>query len=243
MKVKVLGICTSPVKDGNVENLLKVTLDVAQGEKDVETELVTLRGKKIGDCIQCNWCLRKQEEGRYCNQDDDMQELYPKIIEADVVIMGTPVYIMRATPVAYAVFDRLRCLGEGKYYRHEPILADKVGGVVAVAYMRHCGVETCMISLQWSMELFNFVLASGGLGSPYGVGGLSSKTGAGGFDLSDKLTAAHEDFAVRSATVLGKRAVCLAKMIKAGKQALPKEEWYSWWPAYKQEYDRNLPFK
>ena len=243
MTIKVLGVCGSPIKGGNVEKLLEVTLDAAKGEKSVETEMVTLAGKEINDCNQCNWCLRKQEEGQFCKQQDYMTELYPKVLEADVLLLATPVYIMRSTSWIYCFMDRIRAVIEGRYYRHQPLVANKVGGAISVAYMRHAGVETSLISLLHGMLLFNLVIAGGGIASPYGVGGLSSKTGAGGFDLSDKHVAAHDPFAIKCANVLAKRAVHLAKIIKAGKDQVPKDEYDSWWIAHKAQYDENLPFK
>ncbi len=80
--IKIVGICGSPVKDSNTEIILKETLNSIEAD-DVHTELVTLNGKTIRDCVQCNWCLLKQEEGRYCYIEDYMVELYPKIITAD----------------------------------------------------------------------------------------------------------------------------------------------------------------
>ncbi len=80
--IQILGICSSPVKDSNTESILRETLNSVQAD-DVQAELVTLNGKTIRDCVQCNWCLLKQKEGNFCSIEDDMVELYPKIIAAD----------------------------------------------------------------------------------------------------------------------------------------------------------------
>ncbi|HIH36386.1 MAG TPA: flavodoxin family protein [Methanocellales archaeon] len=246
MKVNVLGICGSPVKGGNVEKLLEITLDVAREEKDVEVqEMVKLAGTKIQDCNQCNWCLTKQEEGKFCNKNDDMMPIYPKIMAADVILIATPTYISRSATYAEALIGRLRCIGEGMYYRFRPEarLCDKVGGALTVAYMRHAGVETALLSIIQSFIMFNLVVASGGPLSVYGVGAVSSKGGAGGCDMTDRHPAIHDDVAIRSAEFIAKRAVCLAKIIKAGKQALPMDEWSTWLKVLDREMDNNLAFQ
>jgi len=65
VKIKVLGICGSPFKDGNTEVFLRQSLEAAQGIGDVETQLITIADKDISDCRQCNWCIIQQEEGKF----------------------------------------------------------------------------------------------------------------------------------------------------------------------------------
>jgi multimeric flavodoxin WrbA len=95
MPVKILGICGSPVKGGNTEAFLGEALKAAEGLGDVTTESVRLIEKRIGDCRHCNWCTSKQVEGAFCCIKDDMLEMYPKIIEADALLMATPTYAGR----------------------------------------------------------------------------------------------------------------------------------------------------
>ena len=59
----------------------------------IETELVLLRKKRIKRCRGCLKC----EEGREhhkgeCRISDDMRELLPKLLQADALVLGTPVY-------------------------------------------------------------------------------------------------------------------------------------------------------
>jgi multimeric flavodoxin WrbA len=174
-----------------------------------------------------------------------MMPIYPKIMAADVILIATPTYIARSATYPLSVIDRCRCLLEGMYYRFVPEarLADKVGGALTVAYMRHAGVETSLISVVESFILLNMVVASGGLLSTYGVGAVSSTGGAGGSDMSERHPVLHDEVAVRSSRFMAKRSVCLAKMIKAGKQALPEEEWSTWLKVLKEDYDKNLGFQ
>ena len=132
MKVKVLGIVCSPRKGGNTEILVRESLTSA-GEKGAETELLSVSGKDIKPCDGCNYCLTKGE----CHIKDDMTDIYPKILAADAIIWGTPVYIYNVTAQAKILIDRTYA------FRLGAKLKNKVGGVISVASsMGHTGVRT-----------------------------------------------------------------------------------------------------
>ena len=54
--IKVLGVCGSGVKGGNVELLLGEAIKAAEEMGDVEGEMITLWDKRIEYCDHCNWC-------------------------------------------------------------------------------------------------------------------------------------------------------------------------------------------
>ena len=57
-----------------------------------------------------------------------MQTVYPKLVEADGIIFGTPIYVYGMTAQAKAIIDRTCALSQP-----EKSLANKVGGVIVVA--------------------------------------------------------------------------------------------------------------
>jgi multimeric flavodoxin WrbA len=59
LKVKILGIVGTPIKDGNCQYLLEQALHVAESVGRVSTELVHLEDYRIEYCIGCEKCLRK----------------------------------------------------------------------------------------------------------------------------------------------------------------------------------------
>ena len=121
--MKILGLSCSPRKSGNTEILLSEALNGAQHE-GAETELFSVSGKEIKPCDGCYACSKTGE----CHIKDDMQTIYQKMIEADGIIFGTPIYVFSMTAQAKAVIDRTFALN-----RREKSLANKVGGVVVVA--------------------------------------------------------------------------------------------------------------
>ena len=213
--VKILGICSSPVKDSNTECILKEALDWVQTD-DVHTELVTLKGKTIQDCVQCNWCLLKQEEGKYCSIEDDMVELYPKIIAADGLLLATPVYLARLSGLMAAMLDRIRALDYGK--RTSGCLKHKVGAGIAVSWYRNSGVETTLSSLHWAFLTWEMIIASPGSISTFGGAAHSSLGGTGEFDHKDKHQVLKDEHGLETARATAAKMVELAKIVLEGKK-------------------------
>ena len=221
MEIKVLGICGSPVKGGNTEAFLNEALRVAGEVDGVTTEMVSLAGKNIGGCRHCNWCLTKQVEGRVCNLDDDMQEIYPKLLEADALIIATPTYFTRLSGYTAIFIDRLRSVFMGRYYRGS--LTNKVMGAMTVLWWRNFGAETALLSVISAFMATNMIVVSSGEGvCQYGAVGLSSENGTGKFDPEDKLGGLKDERGVKSAHVLARRVVEVTRTLKAGKEALKK---------------------
>ena len=215
--IRILGICSSPVKDSNTERILKETLDSVKAD-DVHTELVTLKGKTIQDCVQCNWCLLKQKEGKYCSIEDDMVELYPKIIAADGLLLATPVYLARLSGLMAAMLDRMRALDYGK--RTSGCLKHKVGAGIAVSWWRNSGVETTLSSLHWAFLTWQMIIASPGSMSTFGGAAHSSLGGTGKFDPKDKHQVLKDEHGLETARATAANMVELSKVIKAGKNEI-----------------------
>jgi len=103
--MKVVGVCGSPRK-GNTEWMLRKLLEgVAKAGAD--TELILLREKDIKGCDGCLSCEvgGKQRKG-ICTIQDDMQQIYPKLVEADALAFGTPVYFEMLSGLLKNFMDR-----------------------------------------------------------------------------------------------------------------------------------------
>jgi multimeric flavodoxin WrbA len=120
--VKVLGIVCSPRKGGNTEILTQEALSSAR-ECGAKTELLTSWDKDIKPCDGCFSC----ENTGKCHIKDDMEELYPKFLEADGMIWATPVYFFNVSAQAKILIDRLYALYAGCR------LNSKVGGTISIA--------------------------------------------------------------------------------------------------------------
>ena len=69
----------------------------------IETEIFDIGNKNIRGCIACGTC---RETGK-CVFDDSVNEIAPKFLEADGIVVGTPVYYAHANGGIVAFLDRL----------------------------------------------------------------------------------------------------------------------------------------
>ncbi len=99
--MKILGVIGSPRKNGNTHILLNKLLEGAQSA-GADTESLFLGDLKIHECDGCLVCWKAKE----CSKHDDMNNIYPKIIESDVIVFGTPVYWYGPTALMKLFLDR-----------------------------------------------------------------------------------------------------------------------------------------
>ncbi|MBE6831094.1 MAG: flavodoxin family protein, partial [Ruminococcaceae bacterium] len=101
MSKKVLILSASPRKGGNSDTLCDEFL---HGTRDAghEAEKVFLRDKKIGYCTGCGVCNGTHK----CVQKDDMADVLEKMVEADVIVMATPVYFYTMDAQMKTLIDR-----------------------------------------------------------------------------------------------------------------------------------------
>ncbi len=109
----VLGVLGSPREGGNTDLLLDAALEGA-AEAGAKVEKVTLSKLNVGPCTACEGCA----DGMRCTTDDDMQSLYPKLEEADVIILASPVYFYGVSAQMKAFIDRAQLFWVQKFVLH-----------------------------------------------------------------------------------------------------------------------------
>jgi len=60
----------------------------------------------MAGCVECGGC----DETGECVVDDDMQSVYPQLLEADVIILASPIFFYRITAQAKALIDRCQVM-------------------------------------------------------------------------------------------------------------------------------------
>jgi multimeric flavodoxin WrbA len=134
MVVKILAFAGSPRRKGNTDLLLAELLRGAQS-RGAETETIVLQNLKIAPCAHCDSCLK---EGK-CRIQDDMQAIYDKMADADVIVLASPVQFAGITAPVKAMIDRCQCLWARKYVLKIPPLSPakpRKGYFVSVAGTR-----------------------------------------------------------------------------------------------------------
>jgi len=120
----------------------------------LETILFTVRGKNIGFCLHCDYCLKNKE----CVTRDDMYLLYPLLKNAKGIIFATPVYNGGISAQIKAVMDRCRALGAVD----RDFLKNKVGMAIAVGGDRMGGQELAIQQIMTFYILNGILPISGG---------------------------------------------------------------------------------
>jgi multimeric flavodoxin WrbA len=113
--MKVLGLFGSPRRGGNTEILLEEALKGAERE-GAEIERLFLRDLDITPCTECHGC----DETGSCVILDGMQKIYPKLLEADIIILASPIFFYGVTAWAKALIDRSQALWAKKYLVNDP---------------------------------------------------------------------------------------------------------------------------
>jgi len=118
--MKVLGVSGSPRKDKSTDRLVHEVLDAV----GVETEFVSLAGKRIGPCIACLGCVKDN----VCKVKDDMEQLRDKIVEADSYVIGAANYFSMLNGLSHCFLERFY------QFRHQEgkAVAGKLGVAVGI---------------------------------------------------------------------------------------------------------------
>jgi multimeric flavodoxin WrbA len=148
----ILGICGSPRKQAT-ELILTETLKMLE-KMGFETEFFTVRGKNIGFCQHCDYCLREKK----CKLRDDMFLLYPLLEKASGLIFATPVYNGGVSGQTKVIMDRCRAL----LAADSDVLRRKIGMGIAVGGDRAGGQELALQQIITFYVLNGAVPVSGG---------------------------------------------------------------------------------
>ena len=214
MEISVLGISGSSVKHGNVQTFLHHMVE-SVGETVSRREIVSLAEYDMGDCIHCNFCLKKHKPDRYCSLDDGAQELFRKIEAADIIILASPVYFMRTSALMAALIDRLRVFVFGNEAGGK--LKNKIGVSAAVAWARHGGLETTHLThIHAFMALEMIPVSVHHCISPLGASAVSTRDGLGLFEKDIRLGVELDQGGLHSGRAMMARAVELCELIRGG---------------------------
>ena len=116
--IKVCAIVGSPRRGGTTDALIEELLKGAHSA-GAKGEKIFLHGRKISPCTGCMSCKMK-ELSSICVIRDEMEEIFHKILEADCIIIGSPIYTGRETAQTATFFDRLDALRMSPHFKKLP---------------------------------------------------------------------------------------------------------------------------
>jgi multimeric flavodoxin WrbA len=108
---KILIVLGSPRKKGNSATLGAKVAEAAIAD-GAEVETVYLNGLNIKPCQGCEKC--QQESFIGCAIEDEMNQLYSKLQNADLIVVASPIYWFNMSAQTKIFIDRLYAVGVGQ---------------------------------------------------------------------------------------------------------------------------------
>lgn len=196
--MKVILINGSPNAKGCTYTALK-EVEKTLNEEGVETEIIHVGHKDIRGCIGCRQCKKTG----HCVFNDVVNEVAPKFIECDGIVIGSPVYFASANGTLVSFIDRL-------FYSVQCDKTMKVGAVVVSA--RRAGTTATFDELNKYFTISSMPIAS----SQYW-------NMVHGYTAED---VKKDEEGMQTMRTLGRNMAFLMKSIQLGKEkyGLPKKE-------------------
>jgi multimeric flavodoxin WrbA len=117
MAGRIIGILGSPLPEGNTAHLLDMALKGAE-DAGCMVEKISITSLCFESCQEMFFC----KDHETCIMDDDMQQLYPKLREADGIILATPIMFMGIPGRLKSFMDRCQVFYMAKYLRKDSLV-------------------------------------------------------------------------------------------------------------------------
>lgn len=162
--MKVVGVSGSPRRDGNTALLIQTVFEELN-KQGIESELVQLSGLPIKGCVACGACL-KQKNACCAMTDDAFNDLLTKLVAAEGIILGSPVYSSGVTSQIKAFIDRASMVlaGNRGLFRHKvgaAVVAARRGGAIhafdTLTHFLHSKEMYLVGSIYWNMAYGNSI--------------------------------------------------------------------------------------
>ena len=191
--MKVLAFNGSGRKNGNTALLIRRVLGVLDTE-GIETELIQLAGEHIRGCNACRTCF-STKNNRCIIEDDNVNAYIQKMVEADGIVLGSPVYFSMMSPELKALIDRAGYVALANDY----IFKRKVGA--AVVAVRRAGAIPTFDAINHFFLISQMIIPA----SSYWNIGIGRKKG----DVK------NDEEGIQTMETLGKNMAWLIKKLKA----------------------------
>jgi multimeric flavodoxin WrbA len=170
MSSTALALCGSPRAAGNTRHYIEAAVEELRA-RGVDAGLVSLHNKTIKSCRACYRCW-KSDSGVCQEAGDDFREIYDRMVEADALIVGSPVHYSAVHPDLWSVLVRAGFPGMAGHPNSAPRpFARKIGGPITVA--RRAGHNAALSQLLLWFFINGFIVP----GSIYWTVGVARSPG------------------------------------------------------------------
>ncbi|WP_299604562.1 NAD(P)H-dependent oxidoreductase [uncultured Aquimarina sp.] len=185
-------------KQSHTEGLMKVSMDIMKSE-NVSVEYLRLVDYEIAYGLMPDM----KEEGK---EKDDWPEIYQKVMEADIVVIGTPIWLGEKSSVAAKLIERLYGMSGEMNDKGQYIYYGKVGGCVITG--NEDGIKHCAMGILYALQHLGFSIP------PQADCGWIGEAGPGPSYLDEESNAKNNEFTNRNTTFMTYNLLNLAYILK-----------------------------
>lgn len=196
----------SPQKS-HTRSLMNVSIEIMKKE-GVDVEVIRPVDHHLPVGVQPD--MSKEGEDH-----DDWPKLYDKIISADILILGTPIWLGERSSIASKVIERLYAMSGYHNEKGQYVYYGKVGGCVITG--NEDGVKHCAMGMLYALQHLGYSIppqADAGWIGEVGPGPSYGDTEQGGKKL-DKPVGVDSEFTNRNTTFMTYNLLHLASILKS----------------------------
>ncbi|MHA7056956.1 flavodoxin family protein [Aquimarina sp. M1] len=184
-------------KKSHTEGLMKVSMDIMKAE-NVSVEYLRLVDYDIAYGLMPDM----KEEGK---EKDDWPEIYKKIMDADILIIGTPIWLGEKSSVATKLIERLYGMSGKTNEKGQYIYYGKVGGCVITG--NEDGIKHCAMGILYALQHLGYSIP------PQADCGWIGEAGPGPSYLDEESNAKNNQFTNRNTTFMTYNLLHLATIL------------------------------
>ena len=139
-------------------------------------------------------------------EKDEWPELFTRVIDADILIVGTPIWLGEKSSVAQQLIERLYSMSGEKNEKGQYLYYGKAGGCIITG--NEDGVKHCAMGILYSLQHIGYSIP------PQADAGWIGEVGPGPSYLDKESNASTNDFTNRNTTFMSYNLMHLAKLLK-----------------------------
>tara|TARA_A100000171_G_C2139181_1_gene153185 strand:+ start:4659 stop:5375 length:717 start_codon:yes stop_codon:yes gene_type:complete len=185
-------------EESHTDGLMKVSMDI------MEKEGVTVDHMRLVDHEVAFGVYPDMTEHGW--KKDEWPELVKRVLEADILIVGTPIWLGEKSSVAQKLIERLYAMSGMQNDKGQYLFYGKVGGCVITG--NEDGVKHNAMSILYALQHIGYSVA------PQSDCGWIGEIGPGPSYLDKEANASQNDFTNRNTTFMTYNLLHLGKMLK-----------------------------
>ncbi len=138
--------------------------------------------------------------------EDEWPDLFQEIINADILVVGTPIWLGEKSSVAQKLIERLYSMSGKQNKTGQYLYYGKVGGCIITG--NEDGVKHCAMGILYALQHIGYSIP------PQADCGWIGEVGPGPSYLDEESGASENDFTNRNTTFMTYNLMHLAKMLK-----------------------------